>query len=215
MTAARAPQERPTILSKSTGTRGSGLTEAFLAQRRIRMIRKLLGHDARPGRVLDLGCGSPPVFLAMLACGERYGAEKLWSPEAAAAAGACGVVAINCDLESPDPLPFADNYFDVVTMMAVLEHVEPETASRLLAEIRRVLKPGGVCLLTTPAGWTAPVLTAMAHLHLVSRVEIEDHKVAYSRPRLRAVLLEAGFDPQGLEVGSFQLGSNLWVRAVK
>lgn len=45
-----------------------------------------------------------------------------------------------------EALPFADAYFDVVVCMDVLEHVQdPE---KLLAEISRCLKPGGLCHLT-------------------------------------------------------------------
>lgn len=46
-------------------------------------------------------------------------------------------------------LPFADNRFDVVTMLDVLEHVEDDCAA--VSEIYRVLKPGGVFILSVPA----------------------------------------------------------------
>jgi len=48
-------------------------------------------------------------------------------------------------------LPFKDAVFDTVLCNEVLEHV-PEPA-RLMAEVARVLKPGGVLLLTTPQTW--------------------------------------------------------------
>jgi ubiquinone/menaquinone biosynthesis C-methylase UbiE len=46
-------------------------------------------------------------------------------------------------------LPFADNHFDVVTMLDVLEHVEDDLAA--VSEIHRVLKPGGAFVLSVPA----------------------------------------------------------------
>ncbi|MDF1563006.1 MAG: class I SAM-dependent methyltransferase [Deltaproteobacteria bacterium] len=46
-------------------------------------------------------------------------------------------------------LPFADATFDVVTAFDLLEHVEDDHVA--LAEIRRVLRPGGALLLTVPA----------------------------------------------------------------
>lgn len=44
--------------------------------------------------------------------------------------------------------PFADNAFDTVISTQMLEHVEKPWA--VIAEIRRILKPGGLCILTAP-----------------------------------------------------------------
>ncbi len=46
------------------------------------------------------------------------------------------------------PLPFADQQFDSVVSFQVIEHIENDL--HFLKEIHRVLKPGGVVLLTTP-----------------------------------------------------------------
>lgn len=45
-------------------------------------------------------------------------------------------------------LDFPDNHFDYVTMLAVIEHVDYPW--ELLQDIRRVLKPVGRCIFTTP-----------------------------------------------------------------
>ena len=47
-----------------------------------------------------------------------------------------------------EPLPYPDATFDVVTATEVIEHLED--FRRVLREIHRVLKPGGVCILSTP-----------------------------------------------------------------
>lgn len=47
-----------------------------------------------------------------------------------------------------EPLPYADASFDVVTATEVIEHLAD--FRRILHEILRVLKPGGVCILSTP-----------------------------------------------------------------
>jgi len=47
-----------------------------------------------------------------------------------------------------DPLPYPDRSFDLVTIAEVIEHVENHRA--VLREIRRVLKPGGLVIITTP-----------------------------------------------------------------
>ena len=55
---------------------------------------------------------------------------------------------VSVHTQSVTSLEFADDTFDVVTMIEVLEHL-PDVAGAL-AEIRRVLRPGGRLLLTTP-----------------------------------------------------------------
>lgn len=48
------------------------------------------------------------------------------------------------DLDMPTPLPFPDAYFDAVVAKDILEHLQRPW--RTLAEVRRVLKPGGIVL---------------------------------------------------------------------
>lgn len=51
-------------------------------------------------------------------------------------------------------LPFADGQFDVVLTNHVIEHVGDERAQRMhLAELRRVLRPGGIGYLAVPGRW--------------------------------------------------------------
>lgn len=45
-------------------------------------------------------------------------------------------------------LPFRNNVFDIVTANMVVEHVENPAV--LLAEVNRVLRPGGVFIIRTP-----------------------------------------------------------------
>jgi SAM-dependent methyltransferase len=79
-------------------------------------------------------------------------------------------------------LPFADASFEVVTAFDVLEHCEPESLA--LAELWRVLEPGGRLLLSVPA----------------YRWAWSDHDVAnghhrrYTRPRATRSLRAAGFE---------------------
>jgi SAM-dependent methyltransferase len=47
-----------------------------------------------------------------------------------------------------EPLPYADASFDVVTATEVIEHLED--FRQVVREIHRVLKPGGICILSTP-----------------------------------------------------------------
>jgi ubiquinone/menaquinone biosynthesis C-methylase UbiE len=122
---------------------------------------------------------------------------------------------IDHDVESGQILPFPADQFDVVTMLAVLEHIEPARLPGTFSEIYRVLKVGGTFILTTPAPWTDGLLRLLAKLKLVSSVEIEEHKDAYDQNRLLALLQAAGFTAEKVKSGYFELGLNIWGRAIK
>jgi len=116
------------------------------------------------------------------------------------------------DIES-ESLPFEDRFFDVVTMLAVFEHLDPPVLRSTLREIRRTLRPGGSFIMTTPAHWTDGILQLMARLRLLSHVEIGEHKGTYSPAQIAEFLEEAGFQPSLTRHGSFEGGVNLWAVA--
>jgi SAM-dependent methyltransferase len=89
-------------------------------------------------------------------------------------------------LAEGEPLPFAEDAFDVVWAGEVLEHVADVVG--LLAEVRRVLRWGGRLLLTTP--WHGRIVVA-TDAHFDPRT---DHLRFFSARTLRAVLGDAGFD---------------------
>jgi 2-polyprenyl-3-methyl-5-hydroxy-6-metoxy-1,4-benzoquinol methylase len=121
----------------------------------------------------------------------------------------------NHDIENNSELPFDNNRFDVITMLAVLEHIELLQAPGILAEVLRLLKPGGVFLLTTPAAWAHWLIRMLASVHFLSRVEIEEHKTTYTLSGLVMVLTESGFRPDRVTTGSFEMHLNLWATALK
>jgi SAM-dependent methyltransferase len=47
-------------------------------------------------------------------------------------------------------IPFPDNYFDSVTMLEVLEHMNKPNQHKALHEIKRVLKPNGLFIMSMP-----------------------------------------------------------------
>lgn len=47
-----------------------------------------------------------------------------------------------------EPLPYSSNFFDVVCLLHVLEHVDSE--KRILQEVYRVLKPNGIVIIASP-----------------------------------------------------------------
>jgi SAM-dependent methyltransferase len=196
-------------------TRGYGALERLLARLRARTANRLIPGGRRSGRILDIGCGTTPFFLENTRFAERYGLDKVVDDQSIELYGDRGITLVRHDVEAEDSLPFPSVYFDVVTMLAVFEHVEPGRLLPLLAEIHRVLKPGGVYILTTPTPWADRVLRAMAKVGLVSRIEIEEHKDAYSHERIAECLRQAGFPPERIRLGYFELFMNTWGVAPK
>ena len=202
-------------MSKSHVTRGHGLLEAFLAKQRSKKASSLIPSANGKGRILDIGCGTYPLFLLGTQFSERYGLDKVVQENYGAKSQNQKITLINYDIEKEDILPFENGYFDVVTMLAVFEHIEPRRLVKVLSEIHRILKPGGTFVMTTPAFWTDGLLRFMAKLRLVSSVEIEDHKDAYSHSKISFLLQEANFSKEKLRFGYFEMFMNIWATATK
>jgi 2-polyprenyl-3-methyl-5-hydroxy-6-metoxy-1,4-benzoquinol methylase len=110
--------------------------------------------ECEGGRVLDFGCG-PGYLLAHLSTRVRecYGVD--FSREAVEATerllqsrptwrGATVLQRV--------PTDFANGSFDVVTCLETVEHLRDEQLDATLAELRRLVRPGGTLFLTTPNG---------------------------------------------------------------
>lgn len=192
-------------------TRGTGLLENFLAKKRAGMANKLISDDLRGGRILDIGCGSYPYFLNSIKFKEKYGLDKgrTGLPRPDVTSGLAMTLSA-FDVEKEKRLPFGDEYFDVVTMLAVVEHLDPLILSNLFLEIRRVLKKNGEIIITTPAFWTGHILNLFSKLKLISEEEVGEHKKLYGKEEIVDILKKAGFND--VKAGYFEMGLNVWVK---
>ena len=224
--------------NKTSVTRGYGFLESFLAKQRIKIANKLILSTHRNGRLLDIGCGNYPLFLLNSEFNEKFGIEKDINENYDLPSDFVGrsrlcrpkdetivkdsnqfqeqkITVINYDIEGEGKMPFESEYFDVVTMLAVFEHIEPEKLVKILSEIHTILKPGGMYIMTTPAIWTDRLLKVMAKLRLVSPVEIQEHKDAYNHSKISFILQKAGFLKEKLRFGYFEMFLNIWATATK
>lgn len=191
-------------------TRGDGLLEGFLSKKRSDLALRLL--DLPPdASILDIGCGSDPLFLKRIEASGRFGVDRLIP--APVSDGSVHIAM--ADVGALPRLPFKDGTFDAVTMLAVLEHLPPHSVPSLLLDIHRVLKERGVLILTTPPPRTNGLLKVLAKLRIVSPEEIDEHERAYTSGDLRGLLAASPFDERSVEIGTFELGMNLWARGVK
>ncbi len=194
-------------------TRGKGWLEPTLARLRTGRANRLIPQNLRDGRILDIGCGSFPYFLAHTAFKEKFAVDQLPMPTEAATGNQ--IEFFELDLNREPRLPFENDYFDAVSLLAVVEHLNPDSMAALFTECRRVLRPGGIVVLTTPAAWADGLLHLMAQLNLVSAEEIHEHAFAYTLPLIGWHFGQAGFEMKKLRFGYFELMMNMWATAEK
>ena len=196
-------------------TRGKGLLEGFLARQRWKIANRIIPDEYRKGRILDIGCGAYPFFLINTDFSIKYGLDKISDVHKENLFDVNNILIIPYDIEGNKLLPFENEYIDVVTMLAVIEHIEPGNLIEILNEINRILKINGLFVMTTPAGWTDPLLKFMAKVGLVSKIEIDEHKDTYTHRKLVSLLQLANFSKDRIKFGYFEMFSNLWLVAKK
>jgi SAM-dependent methyltransferase len=110
---------------------------------RARRLEALNG--GQPGRVLDVGCGRGLLLEQLRRRGWEVQGTELSAQSAAYPRDVLGIPVHIGDLAD---LHFPSDHFDAVVMWHVLEHV-PDPAV-VLAEVTRILRPGGVFLVAVP-----------------------------------------------------------------
>lgn len=91
-------------------------------------------------------------------------------------------------------LPFADGTFDRVITSEVLEHIQADVDA--LAELQRVLKPGGTFAATVPTEWPEKVNWRLSDEYHAPK-SVGGHVRIYSSTELKAKLRTAGLDVSG------------------
>jgi 2-polyprenyl-6-hydroxyphenyl methylase/3-demethylubiquinone-9 3-methyltransferase len=120
---------------------------------RLRYLRRVLvdesGMDLRGKKTLDVGCGGGLLSeeLARMGCVVTGVDPSEQSLEAARAHARQEGLAIDYRQATGEALPFPDATFDLVCCCDVLEHVDD--LPRVISEIGRVLRPGGIFLYDT------------------------------------------------------------------
>lgn len=169
---------------------------AFKKRRRIEATQDFLRQwQPKMGRVLDIGCGDG-YFVSQVLKGRSWLAyvgvdlsvPKLLSFRKRIEASRV----ISADAEA---LPFPSNTFDTVLCFETLEHlIDPAAAVR---EMSRVLKPGGLIVLSTPFVSTLHALGKRWLVRLFSALDsqegFEEHLQEFTSRRLHRLLCQSGF----------------------
>jgi ubiquinone/menaquinone biosynthesis C-methylase UbiE len=161
---------------------------------RFGLRRAFLRAHVAPGQiVLDLGCGAGEFSAELL----QAAATPIAVDVAAEALRRARerVPGLDARLWRPDePLPVEDAGVDVVWAGEVIEHVVD--VAPWLSEVRRVLRPRGTLLLTTPDHRPATLVAlALSPRRFAAHFEPRsDHVRFFSRRTLRELLDDLGFD---------------------
>lgn len=110
-------------------------------------------------------------------------------------------------------IPFKEKIFDVVTMIAALEHLKQP--QEVLNESFRILKKGGRIVLTTPTPLAKPILEILAKLWLINKNEIQEHKNYFWPKDIKNLLLKAGFKEENIKNYFFEFRFNCLIIAEK
>ncbi len=192
------------------------ILEPLLRQMRINRVLPHIENIRKKNNchLLDVGCGWEAKFL--------YEIAPYIITEDENTGSVCGI-----DFKAPyinknnfttisaridKKLPFQDKKFDIVTLLAVLEHMDHPL--EIVKEIHRILKPGGILLGTVPSKAAKPVLEFLSYrLNIVNPDEIRDHKEYYTKTSLEILFTQASFIT--FEHKYFQFGMNNFFVAKK
>jgi SAM-dependent methyltransferase len=145
----------------------------------LALLSPALAGPAGAARILDAGCGTGNNLRHLARHGRAVGVDL--SDEALRFCRTRGVAAAKASLLS---LPFPDASFDCVTSFDVLYHQWIADDRAAVAELARVLRPGGVILVRVPA------LRALWGAH----DEAVHSRHRYTRGEVRALLEGAGLE---------------------
>jgi SAM-dependent methyltransferase len=144
--------------------------------KRLLLEALLARAGVETGRMLDVGCGTGGILRSLAHRGDVVGIDY-----AEIGLRFCRTKGLRDVLRaSALALPFRDGVFDLCVLMDILEHVDEEAL--LLSEVRRVLRPGGVAILSVPA------FQALWSPH----DEVFEHRRRYRKRELVARVRESG-----------------------
>jgi SAM-dependent methyltransferase len=133
---------------------------------RVRQVGRHLGTGVR---VLDVGCFDGALFAAYRdRIADGVGVDPLLE-----ASGAWGGFRF---VKAPFPSSMLRGQrFDVITLLAVLEHIDEDSLHTWRVACEELLEPGGRIIATVPSPRVDEILRLLARLHLVEGMEVHQH----------------------------------------
>lgn len=221
---AAAPEPAPGVAEEVLGWAARAPEGRAYAETHLSRLEKTLAITPPGGpqdRILEMGAylQITPLLKSRLGYGEVRGCYY----------GPAGAVdhrqvtstdgeTFSIDLElfdaETDAFPYPDGYFTTVLCCELIEHLHADPM-HMMAEINRILKPGGRLVLTTPNIGSLRAIAAVlqghhpgffpAYLRPAHGAPQEDrHNREYTPKEVRFLLNDAGFEVERLETGPFR-----------
>jgi ubiquinone/menaquinone biosynthesis C-methylase UbiE len=147
-------------------------------------------YNNKPAAILDVGCGTGETISFVKKSRRKW---RVWgidnNPTAIKYARSRGHKTIR--LANAKKLPFGNNKFDAILVLDVLEHIKDP--GKALLEMKRVLKPRGKILITSPA-----------MKYIWSRHDVgQGHVTRFNREELRELAEKAGLKTEAIRYFNF------------
>ncbi len=147
--------------------------ERVFHRERVKTILNLMDYSGK--KVLDLGCNTGIILMPLLEKGIDVVGVDINSGDVAQAKKNLknrGLDPKKVQAAAGQDLPFADETFDLVLLVDVLEHASESTA--VTSEVYRVLKPGGLAVATVPNHWHPHVRYPFVRKLLSGRSNVDE-----------------------------------------
>jgi len=165
-------------------------------KKRIERFLNFIKDRKQSSKILDIGCQSGDLCSQLKELGhEPYGVELIDELVNKAQSEHPSLVFIKADAEKL--IPFSDNYFDIVWAGDVIEHIR--FTDVFVNEVNRVLKKGGLFILTTPMHNRLKTILLTLHKFEEHFDPEFPHLRFYSVKSLKSVLEKRGFRLESVE----------------
>jgi len=178
----------------------TGLLSPMVDRMRIEKVVSQIPHDSH---VIDIGCGSALLASHLPKSCSYVGVDKdpeiikfnqkRFSHHAFHCFDVCGSV-----------FPFPSDHFSVAVLAAFLAHIDNPKV--MLTEVRRVLRPEGLVVITTPSqvgGWVHNIVSGLG---LLNPHTAEEQKGFFNKEKMKAILESTGLELDRYE--KFEMGLN-------
>jgi len=165
------------------------------------IVKLAMRHVPAGGRLPDIGNAPGFLGLALLKAGfsvDGINLSDAWNSTYPDQECLNRFSVKSCNIEQ-DHLPYSDGSFDGVVFTEVLEHIAIKAPEQILPEFKRVLKPNGVVLFSTPNVCNLSNIVALAKgLNVFWRPEIfygslDRHNREYTPGEVRELFDKCGF----------------------
>lgn len=176
------------------------LLDKFIRRIRIKKVSSLIEDNSR---ILDIGCSDGKLFRVLgRRLGEGVGLDPLLTHELRTEAYSLFPASFPC----PD---LKDKTFDVITLLAVLEHIPTASQVEFAKACFNQLRTGGRLIITVPSPHVDTILKVLIRLKLAEGICFEQH-YCFEQKLTPLLFTSCGFELINHE--TFELGlNNLYV----